>query len=356
MQDTHGRDKSSKSRIQSVDVFRLLAIAAVIAGHTAGFKTDAPDDHKLYSYVYLAINQIGRYSVSFFFAISGFFWGLKILHGSAPISSANKMCIKIASIYVAWSFIYLFSFNISAGFIDYGWLGPIKQFYWNLLRVAHNPVPLLSEGTRVHLWFLTALIWCVYISALFVHKYWLKSLVALSVVLYIFGVLANAYANTPIGIPIGFNTRNGPFLGLLPFVLGLLLSREKISPQWFRNGSVIFILGLALTYCENFFLRNSFTDLRTLEYVFGTVIMGVGAAVASLSDNKYLSINCLSNMGKYTLGIYAIHMVFIDLLHNVNKMLNTPICEVIYVLIVLLFSYFAVMLLEKNRFTKNIVV
>jgi surface polysaccharide O-acyltransferase-like enzyme len=343
------------NRIQSTDVFRLIAITGVIAIHSTLFKEDFPRDDNIYKYLYLAVDQIGRSAVTFFFIVSGYFWGQKVRIGSSPLSSANKTAKRIAIIFLGWCCIYVFPFNI-ADFSQYGVLGPIKISYWSLAYLAHHPFQFLFQGTRYHLWFLVALIWAVYLSAFFIHKKWTKSLIFFAAIFFVFGVLANAYATTPIGIHVGFNTRNGPFYGFLPFALGYLISGKDISPKWLRNGALLFLLGVALTYCEGYIVRNHFGGPQTLEYVFGTLLMGLGAAIASLSNNKCLCIKSLSNMGKYTLGIYAVHVVFIDLFEKADKLLDNPIWEVGYVILVLLLSYLTVMGLAKNRFTKQIVL
>ncbi len=40
--------------------------------------------------------------------------------------------------------------------------------------------------------------------------------------------------------------------------------------------------------------------------------MGLGAAVLALSNHPLFRVEQLTNMGKYTLGIYAVHMLFVN--------------------------------------------
>ena len=199
------------NRIQSIDVFRLVAIAAVIAIHTSPFELEYPDENKTYQVLFITISQLTRFAVPFFFIISGYLWGTKVRNESNLIPYSLKVARRIVVIYLVWCFIYLFPYNNIASSFEFGLLGPLKVAYWKLGSLIQHPFTLFMGGTKVHLWFLVALLFSLVISAIFIHRKWIRGLIVLSSLLYIIGVLGRAYVNTPIGIDIGFNTRNGPF-------------------------------------------------------------------------------------------------------------------------------------------------
>lgn len=62
-----------KSRIESVDLFRLLAIFCVIMIHAKPFLGSTLFGCGVNNYLGIFINQISRFAVPFFFTISGFF-------------------------------------------------------------------------------------------------------------------------------------------------------------------------------------------------------------------------------------------------------------------------------------------
>ncbi|MEK7748383.1 MAG: acyltransferase [Nitrospirota bacterium] len=343
------------NRIESVDVFRLLAVIAVITLHSAPLSADLARDDEIYKYLDVVMNQIARFAVPFFFVISGYFWGLKVRRTDNPIPLTNIMAKRIGIIFISWCFIYLLPLNLSSIF-EYGILGPVKVVYWNILNLAKQPTTLLMQGTRDHLWFLVGLLFSLYISVFFVHKRFVKTLFVFSIFLYTFGLLAKAYSSTPVGIDVDFNTRNGPFFGLLLFVSGFMISRFDPSVKWLSYGLLISCFGFVLHFSEIYLLWKYFGISLEQDYVIGTYFMGVGVATVALSNHRIFRVPALSTIGRMVLGIYAIHVIFVDLFRVVDKQIDHPFWEISYVILVLGLSVVSVVLLSKNRITQKIVV
>lgn len=343
------------SRIESVDVFRLIAIIAVIIIHTSPFRADVVVEDGIYKYLDVIFNQLSRFAVPFFFVISGYFWGVKIRNGSDPISSSIYMAKRILIIFIAWCFIYLLPLNIGSIY-EYGALGPIKMAYWNISNLIQQPVTLLMQGTKVHLWFLVGMLCALFLCSIFIQKKQIRGLIVLSLVLYLFGVLAKAYVNTPIGISIDFNTRNGPFFSTLLFITGYLLSGKNIHEKWLLYGFMVFCIGSALHFAEIYTLWLIFETDPKQDFVIGTYFMGVGVAMAALSNHPALKIKTLSKIGQMTLGIYAVHFVFVDLLRPFDKASDSVLWELGYVVVVFFLSIITSLILSKSKTTKKIVV
>lgn len=306
------------NRIASVDVFRLLAIVAVIVIHTQPFGGGAEEITGRFMSLNILIDQLARFAVPFFFVISGYFWGIKVRNSGSPIPASARMAKKILTIFLAWSAIYALPVDLGS-FAEYGPLGPIKTDYWNLVQLIHDPITLVMQGTRVHLWFLIGLLCSLLISVQLVKNKHIKTLIAVSVALYLFGLLAKSYSATPLGIHISFNTRNGPFFGTIFFVSGYLLSGLKPTPKWLTIGILILGIGYILHFSELYFLWRWYGTNPHQDYVIGTYFMGVGAAIASLSNHSILKNEALSAVGKLTLGIYAIHFMFVEMLRPISK-------------------------------------
>ena len=81
--------------------------------------------------------------------------------------------------------------------------------------MVNNPQILIFEGSNSHLWFLNSMIIVFFISSVFLHFKMPKILLALALAFYVVGVLSKSYSTTPIGIDFDFNTRHGPFFGLI---------------------------------------------------------------------------------------------------------------------------------------------
>jgi surface polysaccharide O-acyltransferase-like enzyme len=343
-------------RIESVDVFRLLAITAMIAIHTCPFRHNySGDTAAAWKYLSVLIDQLARFAVPFLFVISGYFFGTKIKEGASVASVSIAMAKRIIFLFVVWSIVYAFPYNLSL-MAEYGLLGPIKVTYGHLVYLVKHPVTLVMQGTKAHLWFLIALLCSLGITSILLKKKYNKTLIALSVVLYLIGLLAKAYSDTPFGVDMHFNTRNGPFFGTIFFVSGYFLSNLSPNPGWFSKGVMLLGLGWFIHFSEIYLLWRLYGTSPFQDYVIGTYFMGVGAAVVSLSNNTFFRIRALSDVGKFTLGIYAIHFVFVDLLRPIGKLTGSSLWEIGYILIVLLLSVASTWILSKNRITKRIVM
>ena len=343
------------TRIKSVDFFRLIALISVICIHTTPFKKDFITSDEIWKYIPVAINQIARFAVPFFFVISGYFWGLKIRRGENPIFVSNGSSKKLIYVFLIWSLIYLIPHSPD-GIIEYGILGPLNNAYWNLSDLLSNPIRLMMEGTKVHLWFLIALLFSLNISAIFLSRNWEKALILLSICLYIFGLLAKAYSATPFGFEMDFNTRNGPFFGTALFVTGYIISNYKPTIEWVKYGTLIFMFGLVLHFSELYYLWKYYNTSLYQDYVIGTYFMGLGVSLIALSNNDFLKLESLSSMGKYSLGIYSIHFIFIDMFKFIERHLYTPIWEIGYVATVFILSFLTIKYLSKFKYLKKIMV
>lgn len=339
-------------RIKSIDVFRLLAITFVIAIHTTPFVIRDGDNNQLYNFLSVFINQLARFAVPFFFIISGYFWAIKIKKKQSVLRPSFIMAKKIGIIFLFWSVIYLLPLNFSA-FFEYGLLGPVKVAYWHIQDLLKNPILLIFEGTRVHLWFLMSLIYALFINALFIHFGRVKELILFSVVLYLFGLLAKAYAGTPIGILIDFNTRNGPFFSTIFFTTGYVLSAFEAKAKWLWLGLAIFILGCLSHFMEIIILWKFFNTAVSQDYVFGTYFMGLGIAMLALSDHPIFSANRLAVLGRYTLGIYAIHMIYVINFAKIDRVYSSVVWEIGLIFMVLFLSIFTVILLARMSFMRK---
>ncbi len=343
------------NRIESVDTIRLLAIISVIAIHTAPFLSESYQSGA-YHYLAVVINQLARFAVPFFFAISGYFWGVKILRGENAFEVSRDMGLRILVIFLAWSFIYLLPYNISAIF-EHGWQGPFKAAYWHAYGLLQYPPGLILGGTKIHLWFLVALLFALFISLVFIKLKAEKCLLLFALALYVVGVFLKSYVQTPLGIPSEFDSRYGPFFSTLLFVSGYFIAKIKPTERWFFYGLGIFLLGCAIHFTEIYLLNRFYgTYMMMHDYVFGTYLMGGGAAVLALSNHRVIRSRSLSGIGKLTLGIYAIHLIFVDILQPLDNATDFVIWEVGYVFIVLLLSVLSTLILSKSVLFRRMVV
>lgn len=340
-------------RIESVDVCRLIAIFAVILIHTQPFAPVQPEINGHFGEPGWVINQAARFAVPFFFVVSGYFWSIKQHSSPDPVGASWAMVRRIALIFGAWSLIYLIPFDVSA-MAALGWAGPVKMVYWNVLGWADDPFQALFEGSKSHLWFLPGLLCALLVCAVFMRQQWHVALTLLAVSLFVAAVLGKAYAATPLGLGTGLQMRDGPFFSTLLFATGIILSRRASRPSWLFSGAVLFVLGMACQMAEMYYLSAQYGASPYQDFTFGTYFMGVGFAMAAVSNHPSLRSERLGEIGQYTLGIFAIHFVFVDLLRGATAPASA-LWQLAYPVIVLLLSVASVLLMARSAKLRRIV-
>lgn len=340
-------------RIHSIDVVRLFAITAVIALHTAPFSETQTE-------IWVVINQATRFAVPFFFVISGYLFAKKVQQRDLLVPVSLGLLKRLVAIWAFWSLIYTLPYELNLlykyGFVEQA----IRTVNWKLAKIAADPILFAFQGTKIHLWFIVSLALAIAITALYL-RYWpsrsLYPLVFFSIMLYFFGMCAYSYSVTPIGINFDFNTRNGPFFSLIFFVTGYILSQFTFWPRHLYYGVAIMIIGYAIQFIEVSYLYSAYRVFPTNhDYVIGTFFTGGGAAIIALSNHSLLHIRHLSRIGKYTLGVYAIHYIFVDIFYLIVRNRANPFWEVGYVLIILIFSVASTLILSKFKPLKKFVV
>nr|WP_319393032.1 acyltransferase [uncultured Desulfobacter sp.] len=336
------------SRIKSVDAFRLIAITAVIIIHTSPFAFSVPD-HRIYDFIAVSINQIPRFGVPFFFVISGYFWGQKVRKGFPPLQTAIHTSKRLLQLFFIWSLVYLIPYNDLVLFCFNGTFNElIEKFSKNLQQLSQSPVTSLMQGSKSHLWFFIALLFSLNICAYFIKQKRVKSLIFISILLYGIGLIGKSYSNCFFDFNIQFNTRNGTFFGLIFYVSGYLISKFESDKKWLIYGMFLFLFGVFLHFSEVYYLwKIEGVSPWGHDFVIGTYFMGTGSALIALSNFEFPYLNLMSELGRLTLGIYAIHYIFVDLLQPYKINLESPSYEVINVILVLSFSIISALAISK---------
>lgn len=233
-----------KTRNYSMDVFRIVAALFVVSCHVDIF---VDVSHELF--IFFA-RFFPRFSVAFFFAVSGYFY-IKALSEGKKIF--KKQFVSLIKVYGLWSLIYY-----SASFV----LNVVLEGedLWTFL--VERVVYFVTCGSYSHFWFFTALIYSVILSTVFYkisNKRGIQILTAISLVLFVFGNLGSSYYEIGLKIP-GFSTiitehmegfaifRGNFCMGLPYFMMGYFLMRAE---KWIENteqkkltmlGIVVFVM------------------------------------------------------------------------------------------------------------------
>ena len=337
-------------RISSIDFFRTIAIFAIIVLHTSPFKGS---DNVFFESLYIGLNQAARFAVPYFFIVAGYFFGRKILSGTLPEKAFTLYAKRLLRLFFIWTIVYMIlPTDIKKRIMELGlWEATYEKIYY----LVSDPLTLLFQGSRGHLWFFLSLVMALGIITIFLKLNKKQFIMPVSVSLYFFGLIAGSYSATPLGIDISFNTRNGPFFSTLLVAFGWYLASEnfKMKPVYSLG---LLTLGIFMHALEAYILWKYYgiSPLRH-DYLFGTLLCGVGLTMFVLSQPTLFEGNLLTGWGRYTLGIYVLHLLIIDMLTPLNKVIMFPLWDIIYPFIVYILCLSLVLVLSKNNAAKYIV-
>jgi surface polysaccharide O-acyltransferase-like enzyme len=191
------------------------------------------------------------------------------------------------------------------------------------------------------------------VSGAFIKSRWTAALVAVAIVFFIFGLLGKSYSNTALGIHVTFNTRDGPFFGLIFFVTGYLLSARKPDARWFGVGLATTAMGYLLQFYELHILSSQFNTSPIQDYVVGTYFVGVGVALIALSNFRVWHSDSVSRLATVSLGIYTAHLMFVIMLRPLHAI--SYWLDVLSIVIIFLFSALMALAFASNRATARLV-
>ena len=301
------------SRRLRIDSFRFYAIFLIVAGHAGMYVYSYPANFLAkVGYIFYGLGV--RYAIPFFFILAGYFIGSKIFkEPDKAFVIAGKYTARLASVLLFWWLVYV--------------LAQPQEF---LKLLQEEPITLLFEGSKYHLWFLVSLILTVWFFVLWPTHKSFKSFLYLGGVLYLVGLLAGAYKVTPFGFDMHFNTRNGVFFSTLFFAVGVMFSNRL--PRISRRMALgIALGGLALSIGEAYYLRRVYElTAEYVDYLIGTVPFGVGMSLLCITQSDTRLDKLVGPFGKYTLGIYACHVLFIDLLEPITSLIYPSSLQMIW--------------------------
>jgi len=261
----------AKERDHALDMTKLIMAILVICIHTDPLESYTDTGN------FILTRVIARVAVPFFFITAGYYFFVK----SRSKTQFMQYMKKLGVTFLLWSVIYL----------------PVNLYIWNtegftqawLLQYIQQ---VFFVGTYYHLWFLPALMLAIAIVYYAQKRMSLRLIAAISLVLYLIGLLADAYYRLATQIPVlhemvnGYlavfeYSRNGLFFGL-PFVaLGALVAKEL--PQWKLSDAIcefglLFSFGLmvfeaALLRILGWPIHDSMYVMLVPTVVFGFIIL-----------------------------------------------------------------------------------
>ncbi len=345
---------AAPGRIAEIDSFRAIAILGVIFIHTEPFR-HLGDGSLVYWTISVLLNSLSRFAVPFFFITSGYFFAKGFKEGRPDERRYFRNVKRLLFLFLAWSIIY-FVVPTSAGAVYQEGLFSAVWSHMSAVIAETTLTELVFQGTKVHLWFLIALVFAVSF-AFFLHRPQLKWLFyAGATALYAAGLLSGPYASTPLGIAMDFDIRNGPFFGTFFVAIGIWLYGRNANVRVSAALSLT-VLGFALQVAEAFLL-NRFYGLSPFEhdYLIGTAPFGIGLMLLATSGFKSGRATRLSTIGRYSLGIYLSHFLILELSNPLSYLISGPAWEILFPAIVFASSLLLVLLLSRIPYLSRLVI
>jgi surface polysaccharide O-acyltransferase-like enzyme len=278
-----------KARDAGIDLMRLVAFVAVVLIHAV---SNGADDAPVAANV---IAILSRFAVPFFFVAFGYFMPLR-----APGRTARHLVVRLTPPFLVWALLYILYFQ-----------GSLAE-----LRSPAMIVRLLLTGLDgQHLWFLPALGVAGVLFALVRGRFGWGAILALALVCY---ALALAFGPLRLLLDLPkppFNTRNGPFFGLLFVTAG----------AWLRGREPRLSLAVALALFALFALLQlaevgALGAIGTLPFprftdnTLMTIPYGIAAFLVALAIPASFRLSPLfARLAQLSLGLYVVHLIFLDL-------------------------------------------
>jgi surface polysaccharide O-acyltransferase-like enzyme len=341
-----------QKRIASIDFFRAIAVFAVVANHSHPFREISWTLNE-------ALNQATAFAVPFFFIIAGYLFTLKLEHSHWSPSVFPVYIKRLILVFVSWSVIYfLLPVTLPASQVRQSGLArAYKDHIFDRIEwIADNKLDFATQGMSFHLWFLVSLMFGIAIVYFFIRLGAPEKVFYLAVPLYVFGFLARYYVDTPLGIHVDFNARNGPFVSTLFVALGMLLARKHYQPT-LRVALIALFGGFALQMVESLTLIQLYgRPFPGPDYIIGTVPYALGFVFLALARPALGKNTLITGWGFYTLGIYTTHMLSIRLLDRFLVDVPGVLLEIIMPFLAFFLSLAAAYLLAKNSYMRRIVI
>lgn len=301
-------------RNYAIDFIKFFAILAVVIIHTF------PSNDQL---GYFILDNISRFAVPFFFAASGYLFGLKVNNNPKSLAYFKRYVIKILKIYASWLVFYIAydvvkilwsAENVTNALSKYlEKLTPLNLFYY-------------GEGTSGYqLWFVISLVWSTAILYVFFRLKKITLLLIIGFCLNLLGLFGQSYSIFD-PLPVS-TTRAALYISLFYTTLGFWFASGNplimLRPVHKKTYFYLFIFFTALQFGEGYVLEK-WMEARHGEYFLSTIFLTVFLFAFALSNPQLGKGMFLTKIGSNSLGIYAIHVFFIDMIDILFKNTGFP--------------------------------
>ncbi|RFU65024.1 acyltransferase family protein [Peribacillus glennii] len=298
-------------RNTTIDFIKFFAIFAVVVIHVF------PRDHHIGLFV---LDNFSRFAVPFFFTASGYLFGKKIIYTGDSLDYFNKYLVKMIKLYVSWLFFYII-FDFLNVYKESADLEKAMEQYWN--HFSFLDLTYYGSGTSGYqLWFLSALIWSVIILFAFFKLQKVKFLLIVSLVLHLIGLCGQSYS---VFFDFPYITRDALFFGLFYTSLGSCFAFDKTFKKarlfTAKTYLSLIVFFFNIQAAEGYILEKILSG-RHGEYFLSTIFLTFFLFLFALNNPSLGEGLFTAKIGARAVGIYIVHVFFIDIFDMILSELN----------------------------------
>lgn len=311
-------------RNNAIDYFKCFAVFLVVGLHTVTFSSEWQANPLIVA----IITFFPRWVIPFFFMVSGYLFGRKILTKPNSFEYFKKYLFKLIGLFILWYIFYLV-YDLLVRVLLAMYMGfNIKDEVYNYVKSISN-IDVIYYGvgiTSFHLWYLTALIWSIIILFLFIKLKRLSFLLIISLVLNIIGLFGQTYSSV-FQLPI--QTRDALFFGLFYTTLGGYFAFHlqgimgKVKHIKLRFLIYVFIFFSVIQIVEIVITVNVFNGTKEFgEYYLSTIFLTITLFLIAVKNSRLGENTVGSRLGQGAVGIYVSHLFFISIITLSLNLLN----------------------------------
>ncbi|MGE7608847.1 acyltransferase family protein [Peribacillus frigoritolerans] len=289
-------------RNHAIDFIKFFAIFSVVVIHVF------PRDSQIGLFI---LDNFSRFAVPFFFTASGYLFGKKMIHTRDSIDYFKRYIIKIIKLYLCWLFFYMM-YDVLILFK--GAADVPKELAQYINHFSFLDLIYYGTGTSGYqLWFLTALIWSVIILFAFLKLKKARLLLTISLIFNLLGLFGQSYS---LFYDFPLSTRDALFIGLFYTTLGFFFADDKFFKKTRAIPAKTYLLLIFILFtiqvAEGYLLEKILSGSHG-EYFITTIFLTAFLFLFALNNKTLGKDLFITKVGGRALGIYIVHVVFIDI-------------------------------------------
>ncbi|MFB4168910.1 acyltransferase [Virgibacillus sp. JSM 102003] len=351
-------------RNTTIDVVKFFAVFIVVCLHTVTFGYDWQSSQ----HIAFIIGVFPRWVIPFFFIVSGYYFGQKMMNNLTPKAYFSRYMFKLIGLFFTWYLFYLiYDLILRAVLAIYMGLNVGSELNKYIKAYVNIDAIYYGEGmTSYHLWYLTALIWSIVILYVFIRIRKLGVLLILGANFNLIGLFGQTYSSI-FHLPI--HTTDALFFGVFYTSIGCYIAlhykwiMQKVSRVKSRYFIYLILLFSLIQVMERLFTVFVLDGEQTFgDYYLSTVPLTLCLLFITLKNTSIGQNSFIAKVGKNAVGIYVAHLFVISVLVlsinfvGLDYMRSNILFNLLFALVVFFTSYQFFILFNKFIFGIRLLV